>query len=215
MIDLLRELCEAAGVSGEEGEIRDLILRHIRDHVEDIRIDPMGNVLAVKRGTGQVALRVMAAAHMDEVGLMVMGFDSDGTLRFKEVGGLDARILPGMRVLIGPEKVPGVVSWVPVHLNQAEETVPVDRLRIDIGANNKDAAQNGIERGDRTLRIAVDRQAHELGLAAEGVVQRRAPDADRALQRVDAGRAETTVPQRLHRGVDGLVGIESAWSRHR
>jgi endoglucanase len=160
MTDLLRELCEAIGVSGEEGEIRDLILTHIRDHVEDIRIDPMGNVLAVKRGTGQVSLRVMAAAHMDEVGLMVMGFDSDGTLRFKEVGGLDARILPGARVLVGPEKVPGVVLWAPVHLNKSEETVPTDRLRIDIGANTKDAAQNGIERGDR---IAFASTLVELG----------------------------------------------------
>jgi len=160
MTDLLRELCEAMGVSGEEGEVRDLILKHIRDHVEDIRIDPMGNVLAVKRGTGQVGLRVMAAAHMDEVGLMVMGFDSDGTLRFKEVGGLDARILPGTRVLVGSEKVPGVVSWVPPHLNQAEETVPIDRLRIDIGAASKEAAQNGIERGDR---IAFASTFTELG----------------------------------------------------
>lgn len=159
-VELLRELCEAIGVSGDEGEIRRLILKHIRDHVEDIQIDAMGNLLAIKRGTGETTLRVMAAAHMDEVGLMVMGFDSDGTIRFQQVGGVDARILPGTRVLVGTDRVPGVVSWVPVHLNKSEETVSIDRLRIDIGAASKDAAQNGIERGDL---IAFDSQLVELG----------------------------------------------------
>lgn len=159
-VQLLRELCEAIGVSGDEGEVRSLILKHIRDYVEDIQIDAMGNLLAVKRGTGQVRLRVMAAAHMDEVGLVVMGFDSDGSIRFHEVGGVDARILPGTRVRVGSDRIPGVVAWVPVHLNASEETTAVDRLRIDIGANGKDSAQNGIERGDL---IAFDSTLVELG----------------------------------------------------
>jgi len=159
-IKLLRELCEAIGVSGDEGEVRRLVLKHIRDHVEDIQIDAMGNLLAIKRGTGASSLRVMAAAHMDEVGLMVMGFDGDGSIRFQEVGGVDDRILPGTRVLVGADRIPGVVSWVPVHLNKSEDTVSMDRLRIDIGASNKDGAQNGIERGDL---IAFDSHLEELG----------------------------------------------------
>jgi endoglucanase len=143
------------GVSGEEGEVRALILKQLRDHVEDLRIDPMGNVLAVKRGTGAVDLRVMAAAHMDEVGMMVMGFDGDGAIRFSAIGGLDARILPGTRVLVGPEKLPGVIMWPPIHVNESEDTVPIDRLRIDIGVTTKEAAQNSVERGDRIAFASV------------------------------------------------------------
>jgi putative aminopeptidase FrvX len=165
MIDLLRELSEAVGISGDEGEVRDLILKHIRDHVEDILIDAMGNVLAVKRGTGQVDLRVMAAAHMDEVGMTVMGFDSDGTIRFAAIGGLDHRILPGTRVLVGPDKIPGVIMWPPIHLNTKKETVSIDHLRIDIGASSKEAAQKDVERGDL---IAFDSPLVELGPTVRG-----------------------------------------------
>lgn len=149
MIEVLRELSEAVGVSGEEGEVRALILRHIRDHADDIQLDALGNVIALKRGTGASKLRVMAAAHMDEVGMMVMGFDSDGSIRFSAVGGLDARILPGVRVWVGPDKIPGVIAWPPIHLNKDQDTVPIDRLRIDIGAANRDAAQKAVSRGDR------------------------------------------------------------------
>lgn len=148
MTDVLRELCEAGGISGDEGEVRALILKHLEGHVEDVRIDALGSVLAVKRGTGTTGLRVMAAAHMDEVGMMVMGFDSDGTIRFSAVGGLDARILPGTRVLVGPDRIPGVIGWPPVHLNRGQETMPIDRLRIDIGLTKREAAQKALTPGD-------------------------------------------------------------------
>jgi tetrahedral aminopeptidase len=157
---MLRELCEAVGVSGVEDEVRNLIIRTIRDQVDDLHIDSMGSVLAIKRGTGEVPLRVMAAAHMDEVGMMITGFDSDGMIRFTNVGGLDARILPGTRVLVGPDKVPGIVSWVPIHLNKTEDTIPIDRLRIDIGVSSREAAQSAAKLGDR---IAFNSPFVELG----------------------------------------------------
>ena len=165
MTTLLRELCDAIGVSGDEDAVRDLILNAIRDHVEDIRIDAMGSVLAVRRGTGATDLRVMAAAHMDEVGLMVKGFDSDGTIRFAAVGGLDPRILPGTRVLVGPDRVPGVINWTPIHLNTSERTVGIDRLRIDVGASSRDGAQDAASPGDR---IAFDSRLVELGPTVRG-----------------------------------------------
>lgn len=165
MIDVLRELSEAVGVSGEEGEVRALILKHIRGHVDDLRFDALGSIIAFKRGTGAVRMRVMAAAHMDEVGMMVMGFDSDGMIRFSAVGGLDARILPGTRVLVGPDKVPGVIAWPPIHLNKDQGAVPIDRLRIDIGVANREAAQKTISRGDR---IAFASSFEELGPTVRG-----------------------------------------------
>ncbi len=165
MIDLLRELSEAVGISGDEGAVRDLIVQHIRAYVDEITIDPMGNLLVVRRGTGRVKLRVMAAAHMDEVGMIVTGYESDGTIRFSAVGGLDERILPGTRVHIGAEKVPGVIMWPPIHINTGNDTVPIDRLRIDIGAANKEAAQKHVERGDA---ITFNSPFVELGPTVRG-----------------------------------------------
>ncbi len=164
-LELLRELSEVSGVSGDEGRVRDIIAGHIRDHVEDMHVDPLGSLIAVKRGTGAVKLRVMAAAHMDEVGLMVTGHESDGTLRFTDVGGIDARILPGLRVRVGPKELPGVVMWPPVHVNKSDTTVPVDRLRIDTGATSRDAAQSAAARGDL---IAFDSPFTELGPTVRG-----------------------------------------------
>lgn len=162
---ILRELSEAIGVSSAEDAVRDLIYEHIRDYVEDARVDALGNLLAVRRGTGAVDLRVMAAAHMDEVGMIVTGYDSDGTLRFRAVGGLDARILPGARVLVGRDRIPGVIGWTPIHLNKSKDTVSIERLRIDIGASSRDTAQNAVERGEL---VAFDSRFVELGPTVRG-----------------------------------------------
>lgn len=165
MIAILRELSEAVGISGEEDAVRDIIARHIRDHVDELLIDPMGSLIALKRGTGAVNLRVMAAAHMDEVGFMITGFDSDGSIRFTAVGGVDARILPGLRVSVGPDRVLGVVMWPPIHVNKGQDTVPIDRLRIDIGATSRESAQKAADVGDV---IAFDSPFTELGPSVRG-----------------------------------------------
>ncbi len=155
---ILKELSEAVGVSGAEDAVRKLILSAIDGHAEHIRIDPLGGVSAVKLGTGAGKLRVMVAAHMDEVGFMVRGFDADGLIRFSAIGGIDDRILPGLRVRIG--EVPGVIIWTPIHLNRDQNVVKIANLRIDIGAANKDEAAAKVKPGDR---IAFDSRFMEIG----------------------------------------------------
>lgn len=171
--DTLRALSEAVGVSGREESVRKVVLEAIRDYAEDIRIDPIGSVTALKRGTGAVPLRVMLAAHMDEVGFMVMGFENDGLIRFSAVGGIDDRILPGLRVKVGDAQLPGVVIWTPIHKNNEQNVVKISSLRIDIGATNKDEASGKVKRGER---IAFDTHYTEVG---ERVVRGKALD-DRA-----------------------------------
>ena len=95
MNELLRQLTEAAGVSSVEKEVRLLIRDLIADHVDEWRVDTMGNLIALKRGTGLYNLRVLVDAHMDEVGLMVTEIDSSGMLKFEGVGGFDDRALLG------------------------------------------------------------------------------------------------------------------------
>ncbi len=156
----LQELSETIGVSGNEDAVRAVVLRAIDGHAEEIRIDPMGSVMALQRGTGASGLRVMIAAHMDEVGFMVTGYDSDGMIRFTNVGGVDDRILPGLRVKVGDSLLPGVVVWTPIHMNNDQDVVKLKNLRIDIGAASKDEAAGKVKKGER---IAFDSRFMEVG----------------------------------------------------
>src|SRR5690606_14516506 len=137
---LIIQLSEAAGVSGEEGPVRDIIWSHLRGKVEEASTDTMGNLL-VGRHLGRPGPRVMLSAHMDEVGLMVTFIEKSGVLRFTAVGGLDARILPGKAVRVGPKGIPGVVGAKPVHLSSPadRQRVPsINDLYIDIGVDSQE-----------------------------------------------------------------------------
>lgn len=157
---ILRELSEAVGVSGKEDAVRKIILEATEGHVEDLRIDSMGSITALKRGTGKNLPRVMIAAHMDEIGFMVTGFESSGLIRFTNVGGIDDRILPGLRVRIGDDLIPGVIIWTPIHKNKEQNVVKLSSLRIDIGAANKEGVNGKVKPGDR---IVFDSRFLEVG----------------------------------------------------
>ncbi len=146
---ILKELSEAIAVSGKEDPVRKLILPAIEAHVTDIRIDALGSVTALQKGSGDSGLRVMICAHMDEVGFMLTGIDADGLLRFSAVGGIDDRILPGLRVKVGDNQIPGCIIWVPIHRNRDQTVVKINALRIDIGATSKDNAAGQVKPGDR------------------------------------------------------------------
>jgi putative aminopeptidase FrvX len=141
---ILRELSDAVGVSGDEGDVRAVVLDAVREHVDDVHVDAMGNVLAFKRGTGRQRMRVMLDAHMDEVGLMVVGHDSDGFLQVQTVGGIDPRLLPGALLRLGSERIPGVIGIKPVHLlseGEEQKAPKIKDLVVDIGAKSKDEAR--------------------------------------------------------------------------
>jgi len=89
-------------------------------------------------------MRVMLAAHMDEIGLMVVGHDDDGFLKVRAVGGIDARLLPGTLLAVGAERIPGVIGIKPIHLlesGEADKVSKIDDLVVDVGAKGKDEAQ--------------------------------------------------------------------------
>lgn len=151
MNELLKQLTEAVGVASQEKEVRKLIRDLITDHVDEWRVDTLGNLIATKKGTGASNMRVMVDAHMDEVGLMIKEIDSDGTLKFYTVGGFDDRALLGKVVQVGSKQAVGVIGARPVHLlsaNQRNSIVKVDSMRIDIGAKNKDDAGRQVKVGD-------------------------------------------------------------------
>jgi putative aminopeptidase FrvX len=140
-LKLLERLCNACAVSGDEGEVRAIVLDEIKGHADEAKVDALGNVLATKHGTGRKRLKVMLSAHMDEVGFMLVADDGEGLFRFETVGGIDVRQLPGKAVLVGKDHLPGVIGARPIHLTTPEERknkIPLDALRIDLGpANDK------------------------------------------------------------------------------
>lgn len=160
---LLRELSEAFGVSGHEDAVRQLILDAVKDLVDEYRVDALGNLIAVKRASSQGRRKVMVAAHMDEVGLMIMHVEKEGALRFRPVGGIDPRVLLAKKVRIGEDKVPGVIGVKPIHLLEPkarEQVVPVKEMSIDIGASSKEEAERLVGIGDYA---AFDVSFGELG----------------------------------------------------
>ncbi|MFO7540824.1 MAG: M42 family metallopeptidase [Chloroflexota bacterium] len=168
MNKLLKSLTEAVGVSGAEKEVRLLLRDLIIDHVDEWRVDTMGNLIALKKGTGESDLRLMVDAHMDEVGLMITDIASDGTLKFTAVGGFDDRALLGKIVQVGPKKYTGIIGAKPIHLlnnSEQERVVKQDAMRIDIGTKNKDAAGKLVTIGDRAAFIT---PYEELGPTALG-----------------------------------------------
>ena len=139
-LKLLEKLCNVIAISGDEGEVRKIVLEEIKPFVDEVKVDAIGNVLATKQGRGAKRTRVMLDAHMDEVGFMIVADDGEGIYRFETVGGIDARHLLGKQVLVGKESMPGVIGGKPVHLMDASERkrkVPVDGLRIDLGLSGK------------------------------------------------------------------------------
>lgn len=139
-LKLLEKLCNAIGVSGDEGEVRKIVLEEVKPYADEVKVDALGNVLAVKRGRGAKRPRVMLDAHMDEVGFFIVADDGEGIYRFDMVGGIDVRHLVGKQVLVGKDRTPGVIGGKPVHLmdnDEATRKVPLDSLRIDVGLGGK------------------------------------------------------------------------------
>ncbi len=155
-LELLKALSEAPGVSGNEAAVRKVIRQAIQEHVDEIRVDNLGNLIARKQpansaGGAQPPLRVMVTAHMDEVGFMVVHVGGDGLLKFRAIGGVDSRIVLSKAVRIGDEGVPGIIGIKPVHLTddaETEKVLGIEDLVIDIGATSADDAKKSVKPGD-------------------------------------------------------------------
>ncbi|MCI5752093.1 MAG: M42 family peptidase [Oscillospiraceae bacterium] len=146
---IFRELCELDGASGGEGRVREYILDKIKDSCDSITVNPLGCIIAEKKGRKPADSRVMISAHMDEVGFIITDIRSDGTLSFTAVGGIDADVCAGRQVTVNG--LDGVIGTVAVHnLSEEKRKKPVsfDDLYIDIGADSREEAEENVSRGD-------------------------------------------------------------------
>ncbi|MHC1604999.1 MAG: M42 family metallopeptidase [Candidatus Methanofastidiosia archaeon] len=140
---LLEKLSDARGISGFEDEVRMHIKKEVVDYCDVIKTDPIGNLYAIQEGKGK---KVCLLAHMDEVGMIVTAVEKGGIVKFETVGGIKDKILPALDVLIGPNKIPGVVGSVPIHLQKKEDKknkISKDSLWIDVGDGLEDEIEIG------------------------------------------------------------------------
>ncbi len=152
-INLLEELSNVVAVSGDERTVQKIVLSKIKPLVDEVKIDALGNILATKKGKGQNLPKVMLAAHMDEVGFMITSDEGKGFYRFEIVGGIDPRQLAGKPVLVGKDRIPGVIGAKAIHLTTASErknSLSVDSLRIDLGPGNSRKIKPGTWAGFAT-----------------------------------------------------------------
>jgi putative aminopeptidase FrvX len=149
---LLEELSNAFGPSGCEDEVRRALARAVHDRVDDLQSDALGNLIAFKRGMGaEPRLKVMVDAHSDEVGLMITRFEASGLLGFRVVGGIHDRLLLAKGVIVGHQRLPGVIVAPPIHLTEPEQRSKViksEQLAIDIGATSEEEAKKLVKMGD-------------------------------------------------------------------
>lgn len=149
MLELIQKMSLLNGTSGRENEVRDFIINEISDYADSIEIDPLGNLTVFKKGAQTPKNKVMLDAHTDEVGMMITYINSDGTLDFECVGGIDKRVMLGRAVTVGEKKINGVIGVKPVHHVPSGErlTIP-EKMYIDIGADTKEEAENAVRLGD-------------------------------------------------------------------
>jgi putative aminopeptidase FrvX len=149
----LEKLSNACGVTGREGQVRELMIELLKPYADEVSVDRLENVIAVKKGKSG-SPKIMLAAHMDEVGLMVKTITKDGFLQFAKMGGIDDRILPAQRVTVLSKKgaFTGVIGSKPPHIQKEAERkkiISYDDLFIDVGVESKeDAVRMGVAIGD-------------------------------------------------------------------
>lgn len=159
-MDLLEKLLSTTGVSGNEERVRNLIESEIKKYVDEIYIDKLGNLIAHKKGGHP---KIMLAAHMDEVGLMIRYIEPLGMIHFSMIGGIDPVMLLGERVHIETDKVVihGVITSKEVSDGYIVSKIPkIDELFVDTGLKKEELNKLGIDVG---IYMALERDLYFLG----------------------------------------------------
>ncbi len=153
MQELLKKVTQAFGVSGNEEEIRDVITSEIKKYVDEIKVDNMGNLIAIRNGknkTGSQAKKIMLAAHMDEIGIIATFIDDKGFIRFSNIGGVSAFNSLAQRVRFKN----GTIGCISVEEKLEDyKNLKLDKMFIDIGCKNREEAEKLVKIGDAATFI--------------------------------------------------------------
>ena len=154
MKELLKQLCELDGVPGYEDEVRAFIEKEAAPYATSMEVDPVGNLIVLKKGAKPRKRPLLIMAHMDEVGFLVKDITEDGMLKLAPAGGIDPRVLIGRRMRVGENKIPGIISLKAIHLTTPEERKDapgLNSLYIDIGCTSREQAEGLVMRGDPAM----------------------------------------------------------------
>ncbi len=160
-IDLLSKLCLTPGAPGHEFQIREVVLKEIEPLVDSWEVDPMGNIIALKKGKSRK--KAMAAAHLDEISFIITHLDPKGFAHFHPLGGFDPKTLTAQRVIVhGKKDLIGVMGSKPIHIMSPEERQKAPKLKdyfIDFGMPHEEV-KKWVSVGDVVTR---ERDMVELG----------------------------------------------------
>lgn len=173
--ETMLSLCALDGVSGREGAVRDAILAEAKRCGADCTVDPLGNLIARKKGRETPPIKLMLCAHIDEVGLIVTHVEEDGTARFAAVGGISPSVLGGRRVKLQNRAVYGAVGCKPVHLqreSEKERYPDLSDLYIDFGCRDTDEAMAIAPPGTPLVFAAEPRELSEHIITAKAIDDR-------------------------------------------
>ena len=168
--ELLKKLTETPGISGREENLRKVIRREIKEVVDTVRVDSLGNLIAFRKGTSKKPRRIMYSAHMDEIGFIVRHIDERGFIRLNPVGGHDPRHTIVQRVRVfGKKELTGVVSWSckPLHVQSDEDKKRGPKLEdcfVDVGLE-AEAVKKIVAPGDP---VVIQRETVRMGNRATG-----------------------------------------------
>lgn len=139
--ELLNKITNIYGPSGEEEKVVEFIKKEIKDYVDDMYVDKLGNLIARKKGNGK---KIMISGHMDQIGLMVTDIDDKGFVRVTNIGGINPFVTIGERFEFSSGII-GIASGEPV---EDKNKLKLDKIFLDIGAKNKEEAEKLVNIGD-------------------------------------------------------------------
>ncbi|MEO1261360.1 MAG: M42 family metallopeptidase [Bacteroidota bacterium] len=165
-VPLLKKICETPGAPGFEQPIREFVLREVTPLVDEVTLDNLGNIIAVKKG--REPKKVMVAAHLDEISFIVTHIEDEGFLRIHTLGGFDPKTLTAQRVIVhGKKDLVGVMGSKPIHLMKPDERSKAPQIQdyfVDLGMK-KEEVEKYISVGDPITR---ERELIEMGDCVNG-----------------------------------------------
>ena len=173
-MEFLEKLVNLDGVSSDEHDVRKFVFKEMKKHVKNVKIDKMGNVVAVKKGKRP---SIMLLAHMDEIGLMVSSINSKGKMAISPLGGIDPYILVGQKAHIKTgkgKKINGIITTTNV-LDGAdlEKNLKMDDLFIYSGLNKKELEAVGVTIGSYVM---FSESSHFCNLGSTDIIGGKALD---------------------------------------
>ena len=155
-IKLFKDLCEAIGAPGFEYGVRELIIKEMTPLADEIKVDNIGNVVALIKGKSSEK-SIMCAAHMDEIGFIVRHIDDNGFIRILPLGGFDAKTLTAQRVTVhGKKDLPGCMGVKPIHVMTPDERTKMPAVTdyvVDLGMT-KEEVEKYVTIGDPITRVS-------------------------------------------------------------